>query len=99
MQQKLYALLREIPKGRVTTYGALARALGNQNLCRAVGAWLHQNPDGEANPCYKVVNAKGFLSRAYAFGGADVQKEKLERDGIKVVNGRVDLTKFGWKPD
>ncbi len=99
MRQQLYTLLQKIPKGKVTTYGALARALGNPKLCRAVGAWLHSNPDGDQYPCYKVVSARGFLSKAYAFGGPEAQKEKLEHDGIQVVKGRVDLTKFGWEPD
>lgn len=48
-------------------------------------------------PCYRVVNAKGELSGAFAFGGADEQAKRLEADGIEVINGRVDLGKYGWK--
>ena len=58
-KQRLYELLRRIPKGRVVTYGALAAALGNPGWARAVGNALHHNPDGVKNPCYKVVNGKG----------------------------------------
>ena len=66
-------------------------------MARAVGNALHKNPDPEKIPCYRVVNAKGELSGAFAFGGADEQARRLEADGIEVINGRVDLGKYGWK--
>lgn len=94
-KQRLYELLREIPKGRVITYGALAEALGNRAWTRVVGNALHHNPDGVENPCYKVVNSKGELSRAYAFGGIYEQKRRLEADGIEVENFKVDLRAYG----
>lgn len=93
--QALYALLTAVPLGRVVTYGQLAQMLGNKNLARAVGNALHHNPDGEKHPCYKVVNVKGELSRAYAFGGIDEQKRRLEADGIVVEDYKVDLEKYG----
>lgn len=92
---KLYDLLAIIPRGRVVTYGKLAEMLGNKHLARSVGNALHKNPDGEKYPCYKVVNSKGELSRAYAFGGIEEQKRRLEADGIAVENYRVDLKKYG----
>lgn len=88
---KLYELLTLIPKGKVITYGQLAEILGNKNYARAVGNALHKNPDGEKYPCYKVVNSKGELSNMYAFGGIEEQKCRLEADGIKVENYKVDL--------
>lgn len=66
-------------------------------MARAVGNALHKNPDPEKIPCYRVVNAKGELSGAFAFGGADEQAKRLEADGIEVINGRVDLGKYRWK--
>ena len=51
---------------------------------------------GEKYPCYKVVNSKGELSRAYAFGGIDQQKRRLEAEGITVKNGKVDVKKYGY---
>lgn len=90
-RQKLFELLREIPMGKVTTYGMLAKVLGNKVWARAVGNALHQNPDGDQYPCYKVVNRKGELSQAYAFGGIEEQKRRLEADGIIVKDYRVDL--------
>ena len=94
-KQRLYDLLAAIPRGRVTTYGALAKQLGNVRLARAVGNALHKNPDGERYPCYRVVNSRGDLSAAYAFGGLQEQKRRLEADGIAVVDGCVDLKVYG----
>ena len=96
-KQKLYELLQKIPLGKVVTYGTLAEMMGNRALARAVGNALHSNPDGEKYPCYKVVNSKGELSRAYAFGGADEQKRRLAGDGIVVENVRVDLERYEYK--
>ena len=95
-KQSLYELLRLISRGKVVSYGTLAEMLGNRALARAVGNTLHSNPDGEKYPCYKVVNSKGELSRAYAFGGIDEQKRRLEQDGIVVENGKVDLKLYGY---
>ena len=92
---RLYDLLGEVPRGRVVTYGKLAEMLGNRYLARAVGNALHKNPDGDKFPCYKVVNFKGELSRAYAFGGIEEQKRRLEADGVAVENYKVDLSKYG----
>ena len=96
-KQKLYELLRTIPRGKVVTYGTLAEMMGNRALARAVGNALHSNPDGEKYPCYKVVNSKGELSHAYAFGGAEEQKRRLVGDGILVENGKVDLKRYEYK--
>ena len=94
-KQRVYDLLRTIPHGHVVTYGKLAELLGNKQLARAVGNILHQNPDGDRYPCYKVVNAKGELSPAYAFGGIAEQQRRLEAEGVAVENGRVDLKRYG----
>ena len=93
--QALYELLASIPRGHVTTYGQLAERLGEPHWARAIGNALHRNPDGDRYPCYKVVNCRGELSRAYAFGSIDEQKRRLESDGIIVENGKVDLKRYG----
>lgn len=95
-KNKLYELLTKIPRGNVITYGRAAEMLGNKSWARAVGNALHKNPDGEKYPCYKVVNAKGELSAAYAFGGIDEQKRRLLSDGITVEHNKVDLQKYGY---
>lgn len=96
MKQTVYNHLAEIPKGKVVTYKQIAEFLGNARLARAVGNILHRNPDGDKYPCYKVVNSKGCLSVQYAFGGIEKQKEKLENDGVEVVNYKVDLKKYQY---
>ncbi len=96
-KQALYELLIFIPKGKVVTYGTLAAMLGNKGWARAVGNALHDNPDGEKYPCYRVVNSRGELADAFVFGGSDEQKRRLEKDGIEVVNGKVDLEKYEMK--
>ena len=93
-KQNVYEMLQTIPCGKVTTYGDIAKILGNKTWARSVGNALHENPDGEKYPCYKVVNSKGNLSHAYAFGGLEEQKRRLEKDGIAVENGKVDLARY-----
>lgn len=66
-----------------------------QKMSRAVGNALHKNPDPEHIPCFRVVNAKGELAGAFAFGGEGRQRKLLEEDGVQVVDGKVDLNKFG----
>lgn len=96
-KDSVYAYLAAIPKGKVVTYGQIAAYLGNPKLARAVGNILHSNPDGDRYPCYKVVNASGRLSAHYAFGGIDAQRERLEKDGVEVVNNTVDLKKYRYE--
>ncbi len=90
----VYEFLQTIPTGKVATYKQVATYLGNPKLARVVGNILHRNPDGDLHPCYKIVNSKGELSGAFAFGGAEAQKRKLEADGIEVINNKVDLRKY-----
>lgn len=97
MKEKVYEFLTTIPKGKVVTYGQIAQYLGNKNLARVVGNILHENKDENKYPCYKVVNSKGSLSKQFAFGGIENQKEKLEKDGIIVINYKVDLNKYKLK--
>ena len=94
MKEKVYEFLRTIPMGKVVTYGQIADYLGNIKLARAVGNILHNNPDENKYPCYKVVDRNGNLSKQFAFGGIEKQKEKLEQEGIVVENYRVDLDKY-----
>ena len=95
-KQIVYEYLTSIPRGNVVTYGQIAEFLGNKNLARIVGKILHENPDGDKYPCYKVVNAKGNLAKNYAFGGAECQKMHLEADGVIVNNNKVDLKVYQW---
>lgn len=95
--KRIYEAVKKIPKGYVATYGQVAELAGDKKMARAVGNALHRNPDPEHIPCFRVVNAKGELAGAFAFGGGDAQAELLRRDGVEVADGRVDLKKYGMK--
>ncbi len=97
MKTKVYDYLLTIPKGKVVTYKQIAEYLGNANLARVVGNILHKNPDENKYPCYKAVNSKGKLASSFAFGGIEKQKEKLEKEGIEVINYTVNLEKYQYK--
>lgn len=97
LAQKVYDYLLTIPKGKVVTYKQVAEHLGNKGLARVVGSILHKNPDGDKYPCYKVLNSKGELAEAFVFGGKEIQKERLEKEHIKVIDSKVDLAIYQWK--
>ena len=95
---KIYEAVKLIPKGCVATYGQVAAIAGNRGWARVVGNALHHNPDPEDIPCYRVVNHKCEVSKAFAFGGGNRQYELLKADGIEFdKHGRVLLKKFMMK--
>ena len=95
--ERIYEAVKKIPKGFVATYGQVAELAGNPKMARAVGNALHKNPDPDNIPCYRVVNSKGELAGAFAFGGAEVQANLLRADGIEVRDGKVDLNRYGFR--
>lgn len=95
--QRIYDVVRQIPRGRVATYGQIASLAGNKRWARVVGYALHANPDPDGIPCYRVVNREGMVSSAFAFGGKNRQIELLEADGIPCADGKVDLEQYQWK--
>lgn len=95
--QAVYAIVRRIPKGKVTTYGQIAWMMGNPRLSRVVGYALHVNPEPGVIPCHRVVNRFGGLSDAFAFGGENQQRILLEGEGVHFLeDGRVDLKRHMW---
>lgn len=94
---KIYDVVRHIPRGRVTTYGNVARLAGNPRWSRVVGYALHANPSPGEIPCHRVVDRYGRTSRAFAFGGEDMQRKLLEGEGIEFRDdGSIDLSKYIW---
>lgn len=91
---KVYELVAKIPKGKVTTYGALAKLVGTSP--RVIGYALHGNKDPKNVPCHRVINSKGQISSGYAFGGSNVQREMLEKEKIKFENEIVNLNIYGF---
>lgn len=95
--QRVYEVVKQIPAGRVTTYGQVARAVGAPRCARQVGWALHSNPEFGVIPCHRVVFKDGSLTSGFAFGGRDVQKAMLENEGVAVsADYKVDLEKYGW---
>ena len=94
--KRIYEAVKKIPKGRVASYGTIARLGGEPKMAQAVGNALHRNPDPSGIPCFRVVNAKGELAGEFAFGGAGRQAALLEADGVHVTNGKVDMDVYGW---
>ncbi len=97
---QVYAVVRQIPKGRVATYGQIALLCGSPRASRAVGYALHYNPTPGVIPCHRVVNREGRVAPAFAFGGPDVQQQLLEAEGIVFeTEGQVDLKRYLWRPE
>ena len=90
----VYELTSLIPKGKVTTYGALAKALGSPRAARATGNALGANPHPVVVPCHRVVRSDGTLGGYSGRGGSRTKERLLKEEGIVVVDGRVDLDRF-----
>jgi len=95
ISDRVYEIVIQIPEGKVTTYGRVAANCGIKNP-RLVGHILHKNPDSGKIPCHRVVNFQGRLAPEYAFGGADIQEQKLKYEGVIFSNSMVDLEKCLW---
>ena len=95
--EQVYEVVRMIPKGKVTTYGAIVRRLGTKDA-RKVGFALHANPDPDT-PCHRVVNKEGSVALNYSMGDWKEQKRKLLTEGVDFKDDmHVDLEKYLWNP-
>ena len=95
--EPVYRLIRRIPKGKVATYGQVARLVGKPKAARAVGMCMRVNPDAPHTPCHRVVAANGDLTGYSAKGGMAAKKALLKKEGVHVTGDRVDLTQSQWK--
>lgn len=96
---RIYAVVRKIPRGRVTTYGTIARLAGFAGQARLVGYALSALPNGSVVPWHRVINAQGKLSLEQNGSSSGItQRLRLESEGVKVdAAGRVALATFGWR--
>ena len=92
LEEKVYQIVTEIPKGKVMTYGQIARYVG-ANTPRIIGRIMHNNENPKIVPCHRVVFSDGHLAPAYAFGGQEVQKARLVKEGVSFKGNKVDLKK------
>lgn len=94
--QRIYEVVAKIPYGKVATYGQVALLAGNPRWSRVVGYALHSNPDPSRIPCHRVVDRFGSVSKAFAFGGENMQIKLLEQEGVILKDGRVELAVYQW---
>ena len=97
--ERVYVIARQIPEGKVTSYGAIAKALGTGRSARMVGWAMNASHNREDIPAHRVVNRKGLLSGKHHFAGTNLMQQLLENEGVKVVDNQiVDFEKFFWNP-
>lgn len=94
--EKVYAATNKIPKGKVATYGQIARLAGSPRAARAVGMLMSKNTDTKKVPCHRVVASDGSLT-GYAFGGTEAKRKKLVAEGVALTGKKVNLTTSLWK--
>ena len=95
--KRVYAAVQKIPKGKVASYGTIAFLAGKPRAARGVGFALHRNPDPVNTPCHRVVFKNGSVCTGYVFGGPEVQRRRLEEEGVKFLpNGNVDMEACAW---
>ena len=95
LKEKIYKNLKKIPKGKVVTYKELAKSCDSKAY-RFVGTCMKENKNPKEIPCYRVVKSDGVIWNYSAKGGVKSKIKLLEKDGIKVVKGKVDLKKYGF---
>ncbi|OUO32205.1 MGMT family protein [Olsenella sp. An293] len=97
--ERAYDVVRQIPEGRVASYGQVARMMGAPRCARQVGYAMHASPGVAGGvPCHRVVFRDGSLCRGFAFGGPGEQRRMLEAEGVRFLgDGRVDMARFSWE--
>jgi O-6-methylguanine DNA methyltransferase len=95
--QKIYKIAAKIPRGKVVTYGQLAKMAGSPRAARAVGSAMKHNPDMKIVPCHRVVASNGALT-GYSVGrGIATKRQMLLKEGVSFIGERVNLKVSGWK--
>ncbi len=96
--QRVFAVAEQIPEGRVTSYGAIAKHLGSARSARMVG-WAMNKCDTRKVPAHRVVNCKGLLTGKFHFDGTNLMQKLLENEGIVIVDNKIqDFQKHFWDP-
>ncbi len=98
-RETIYAIARQIPKGKVATYGQLAKLAGRPRAARAVGMFMRTNPDAPQIPCHRVVASDGSLHGFSAGNGISTKRQMLEDEGVDFHNQKVDLLTSLWQPN
>jgi methylated-DNA-protein-cysteine methyltransferase-like protein len=97
--ERVYEIARLIPHGKITTYGAIAKALGTARSARMVGWAMNASHNKENVPAHRVVNRKGLLTGKHHFEGTNLMQQLLENEGIQVIDNQIiDFEKHLWDP-
>jgi len=97
--QKVYEVCKQIPEGRVTSYGAIAKYLGAAKSARMVGWAMNSSKNIEDVPAHRVVNRNGMLTGKSHFGGSDAMQQLLQNEGIEVKELQIiDFERYFWDP-
>jgi methylated-DNA-protein-cysteine methyltransferase-like protein len=98
--ERVYAVARQIPYGKVTSYGAIAKVLGAARSARMVGWAMHASHNLEDVPAHRVVNRKGLLTGKHHFDGTNLMQQLLESEGIEVIDNQIiEFEKHFWMPE
>ena len=98
--ERVYAVARQIPYGKVTSYGAIAKVLGAARSARMVGWAMNASHNLEDVPAHRVVNRKGLLTGKHHFDGTNLMQQLLESEGIEVIDNQIiDFDKHFWMPE
>lgn len=98
--ERVFAIVRRVPRGRVTTYGRIARAVGQPRSARMVGWALHHPPPDISEVAHRVVNRNGELTGGWNWGHPSVMRDLLESEGISFIDEyQVDLDRHLWEPE
>lgn len=95
-RERVYQIASCIPKGKVATYGQIAKLAGKPNAARAVGVFMKTNPFAPIVPCHRVVATNGALTGYSAAGGIQRKKQMLRREGVEFKKSRVDMVTSVW---
>ena len=97
-QAAIYQVLRQIPAGKVLTYGELAKLAGLGRAARLVGTTLRKLPDGSSLPWHRVINAQGKISLPTHHPSHHLQRKRLEDEGVRFMGDKIHLQTFLWRP-
>ncbi len=98
--ERVYAVAKQIPYGKVTSYGAIAKVLGAVRSARMVGWAMNASHNMEDVPAHRVVNRKGLLTGKHHFDGTNLMQQLLESEGIEVIDNQIiDFDKHFWMPE
>jgi methylated-DNA-protein-cysteine methyltransferase-like protein len=96
---KVYGVVKQIPEGKITTYGAIARYLGSPQSSRMVGWAMNASHSNSEVPAHRVVNRKGLLTGKHHFGGGNIMEQLLGNEGVKVEQNQIqNLEHYFWDP-